>query len=480
MFPVPKSGPGCHIEDFERGRFPEEQTVLEIRSGFQGNRRAVLKAGMLSMAGLTLAGRERLIAEGAARRNNKRVILLWLDGGPSQLESYDPKPEAPAEFRGPFGAISTKVAGTQFSELMAEQAKFADQISVIRSMRHGTGDHFAGAHWMLTGRFGATTASKSIRYPSLGSCISKLCGPRNPGLPAYVGLPAAESVYLFPGYQGAAYLGGAYEPFDVSTDVRYLHHTYKTKVESPVCFKASGGIDESRAKARSGLMASLDQLRRDVDNTGMMEAMDAHHQSAMSLVFGGAAVNAFDISKERPEVAARYGDTPWGQYTLMARRLVESGVTFVTVDMPHWDHHSSLVDGHAPNMRVMDQCVGALMSDLTERGLLDEVIVLVMGEFGRTPRINQGQPGIPIPGRDHWGDAFSVMIAGGGVRPGVVVGSTNARAEYPVEREVAPHDLLATIYRLLDIDPAMHFPDFAGRPVALVDRPEGIRELLPA
>jgi uncharacterized protein (DUF1501 family) len=162
----------------------------------------------------------------------------------------------------------------------------------------------------------------------------------------------------------------------------------------------------------------------------------------------------------------------------MARRLVEAGVTFVTVDMPHWDHHSQLVEGHAPNMRVMDQCVGALMTDLVERNLLDQVLVMVMGEFGRTPRINQGQPGIPIPGRDHWGDAFSVMLAGAGIRPGVVVGATNSRAEHPIEREVAPHDLLATVYRVLDIDPTTHFPDFSGRPVGLVDKPEGIRELL--
>ncbi|RLS28478.1 MAG: DUF1501 domain-containing protein [Planctomycetota bacterium] len=452
--------------------------MLQIQSPKVRGRRAVLQAGLLSIAGLNLATQQRLIAEGTAKNNNKSVILIWLDGGPSQLESYDPKPEAPAEFRGPFGTIQTSLSGVHFSELMSQQAKFADKMSIIRSMRHGTGDHFAGAHWMLTGRFGATTASKAIRYPSLGSCVSKLKGANKPGLPAYVGLPSAESVYLYPGYQGAGYLGGEHEPFAVNNDIRYLHHTYKTKVEAPTCFKSSTGLDQSRAQDRSSLMTSLDRLRRDVDNTGVMGVMDSHHQSAMSLVFGGAAMDAFDISKESPAVAERYGTTPWGQYTLMARRLVESGVSFVTVDMPHWDHHSSLVDGHAPNMRVMDQCVGALMTDLVERNLLDQVMVIVMGEFGRTPRINEGQPGIPIPGRDHWGDAFSVMLAGGGLKQGVVVGATNSKAEYPVEREVAPHDLLATVYRVLDIDPTTHFLDYSGRPVALVDRAEGIRELL--
>ena len=452
--------------------------MLRIQSPCILGRRAVLQAGVLSMAGLNLATQRRLIAEGTARKNNKSVILIWLDGGPSQLESYDPKPEAPAEFRGPFGTIRTNVPGIHFSELMSEQAKFADKISIIRSMRHGTGDHFAGAHWMLTGRFGATTASKHIRYPSLGSCVSKLKGANKPGLPAYVGLPSAESVFLFPGYQGAAYLGGEYDPFAVNNESRYLHHSYNIKVDAPPCFKSAAGLDHSRAKDRSDLMTSLDRLRRDIDSTGVMDVMDSHHQSAMSLVFGGAAIDAFDISKESPVVAERYGKNPWGQYTLMARRLVEAGVTFVTVDMPHWDHHAQLVEGHAPNMRAMDQCVGALMTDLVERNLLDQVLVIVMGEFGRTPRINQGQAGLPIPGRDHWGDAFSVMLAGGGLKQGVIVGATNARAEYPVEREVAPHDLLATVYRVLDIDPTTHFLDYSGRPVALVDKAEGIRELL--
>ena len=455
--------------------------MLNVVSPFSGGRRAVLRAGTLGFAGLSLPIHHQALAaaetaSGGTPRK-KSVILIWLDGGPSQLESYDPKPEAPAEFRGPFDTVSTSVPGVHFSELMQQQAQFADRMCVIRSMRHGTGDHFAGAHWMLTGRFGATSVAKQIRYPSLGACISRLCGPNQPGVPAYVGLPSAESVYLFPGYHGAAYLGGAYEPFDVNREKKYLHHTYKASVESPPSFRINGGVDEARARERSTLMTSLDRLRRDVDHSGIMETMDAHHQSALSLVFGGTAMKAFDMTQESPETVERYGQNPWGQYTLMARRLVEAGVTFVTVDMPHWDHHSSLVEGHAPNMRVMDQCVGALMQDLIDRSMLDDVLVLVMGEFGRTPRINQGQPGIPIPGRDHWGDAFSVMLAGGGLKQGVVIGETNSKAEFPVEREVAPHDLLATVYRVMGIDPATHFPDYSGRPVALTDQPQGIREL---
>jgi hypothetical protein len=458
--------------------------MLEIRgsqpgwNGTGATRRAALKAGFLGLSGLSLAGQRRLQAESGTKGNDKAVILFWLDGGPSQLESYDPKPDAPYEVRGPFSAIDTNVPGIHLSELLPNHAKFADKMNFIRSLHHGTGDHFAGGHWMLTGRFGATTANKEIKYPSVGSCVSKVRGPRRPGLPAYVGLPAAQSIYLFPGYQGSAYLGGAYNPFDVDTQQKYLHHTSVIPIDRPKCFKAAGDLDAGRGASRTALMTSLDRIRRDVDHSGMMETMDAYNQEAMSLVFGDAAIKAFDISKEDPKVAARYPDHAWGRYTLMARRLVEAGVTFVTVDMPHWDHHSQLVTGHAPNMRAMDQCVGALMTDLVERNMLDQVLVIVMGEFGRTPKINTGLPNDPIPGRDHWGDAISVMLAGGGLKQGTVVGATNPKAEFPVERALKPHDLLATVYRVLGIDGSQSFPDFSGRPVPLVDDATAITELL--
>lgn len=457
--------------------------MLEIRGSSGGTncagvtRRAALKAGFLGMAGMTLAGQNRLLAGGTLPKNDKSVILIWLDGGPSQLESYDPKPEAPEECRGPFTAIDTKVPGIHLSELLPNHARFADRMNFIRSIHHGTGDHFAAGHWMLTGRFGATSVNQGIKYPSFGAAVSKVRGPRRPGLPAYVGLPSAESIYLFPGYHGAAYLGGAYNPFDVDTERKYLHHGNVIEIDRPKCFKATAGIDETRGRSRSELMGSLDRIRREVDRSGIMDTMDACNQEAMSLVFGQAAIKAFDISQEDPKVAARYPKHAWGRYTLMARRLVEAGVTFVTVDMPHWDHHSRLVEGHAPNMRAMDECVGALMTDLVERNLLDQVMVIVMGEFGRTPKVNTGLPNDPIPGRDHWGDAVSVMVAGGGLKQGTVVGATNPKAEFPVERPLKPHDLLATVYRVLDIDGSQSFPDFAGRPIPLVDDAAAISEL---
>lgn len=454
---------------------------LESRPGQLGrsgvSRRAILQAGALGIGGLSLPHLLQLEASGATQAKDKSVILVWLDGGPSQLESYDPKPDAPIETRGPFGTVAANVPGITLCELVAEQAKIADKLAFIRSVHHGNGDHFAGAHWMLTGRFGATTASPAIRYPSLGACVSRICGPRRPGLPAYVGLPAAESVYLFPGYHGAAYLGGAYNPFDVDTQSKYLHHAYKTKIGMPPCFTQTAAIDLPRLSERGNLLKSLDGVRRELDQKASMESYDRFQQQAISLVTASQATAAFDLSQEPATTIERYGDNPWGRYTLMARRLVEAGVRFVTVDMPHWDHHSSLVRGHAPNMQAMDRAVAALVSELSERSLLNDVLVLVMGEFGRTPRINNGLPNDPIPGRDHWGDAISVMMAGGGLKGGTVIGATNARAEHPIERPLDPQDILATVYRVLGVDPKLSFPDHAGRPIPLVSIGKPIAEL---
>ena len=226
------------------------------------------------------------------------------------------------------------------------------------------------------------------------------------------------------------------------------------------------------------MLSHFDKLRRDLDQTGGMDALDRYRRQAIEMIVGGKAREAFDLGKEDPKIAERYGKSPWGRYTLMARRLVEAGVTFVTVDMPHWDDHSNIKEGHGYKLGPMDKAVGALMDDLTERGLLDRVLVMVMGEFGRTPRINQGQPGIPIPGRDHWGGAISVMLAGGGLRGGQIVGATNARAEYPVERPLMPDDVLATVYHVLGIDPTLAFPDHAGRPVPILEVGQPIAEII--
>jgi hypothetical protein len=456
--------------------------MLTLRTGSasrncQGlTRRAALKAGFLGLAGLGLPEYMRARGTQPSASDDKAVILIWLDGGPSQLETYDPKPDAPAEFRGPFPATKTAVPGVLVSSLLPETAKRLDRVSLVRSLHHDNGDHFAAAHWMTTGRFGSSAANQAQKYPSVGSFVARTKGPNNPHLPAYVGLPAAETIYLFPGYMGAAYLGGAYNPFDVDRERKYLGAADATRVRSPKWLSSLGA--GSSAAERTPLLKQFDTVRRDLDNSGLMETMDRFQQQALDLVLGSDARRAFDLDREDPRAADRYGQGPWGRYTLLARRLVEAGVTFVTVDMPHWDDHSNIEKGHGAKVPVVDRAVGALIDDLSDRGLLDRVMVVVMGEFGRTPKVNTGQPGIPVPGRDHWGNAISVMVAGGGLKGGVVVGRTNAKAERPADRPLKPADLLATVYHQLGIDPAQTFKDHTGRPIPILDEGKPIAELV--
>ena len=441
-------------------------------------RRVALKAGMLGAAGLALPDLFRAQArakDGGSAANDKAVILIWLDGGPSQLETFDPKPDAPAEIRGPFGVCKTATPGVLVSALMPQVARRIGKVSLIRSLHHDNGDHFAAAHWMTTGRFGSTSVNQPQKFPSVGSFVSKLKGANHPHLPAYVGLPSAETVYLFPGYMGAAYLGGAYNPFDVDREQKYLGWT-GARVRSPKWLATLGTA--AADGGRASLLKQFDTVRRDIDGSGVMKTMDAFQLKALDLMTGDAAREAFDVDKEDVKSADRYGQGPWARYTLMARRLVEAGVSFVTVDMPHWDDHSSIEKSHGAKVPVVDQAVGALIDDLDDRGLLDRVMVVVMGEFGRTPKINTGQPGIPVPGRDHWGNAISALVAGGGLKPGVVVGRTNAKAEHPVERALKPEALLATIYHQLGIDATQTFKDHSGRPHPVLDDATPIKELV--
>lgn len=457
--------------------------MLEITAGPRGRncagmtRRAALKAGFLGALGLTQADLLRLRANGSAS-NDKAVILLWLDGGPSQLETYDPKPDAPVEYRGPYNSIATRLPGVRLCEMLPGQARIASDLAFVRSLHHGTGDHFAGAHWMLTGRFGSTSVSQAQKFPSVGSYVARVHGPNRPGLPAYVGLPAAESVYLYPGYMGAAYLGPAYNPFDVEKTAIYLSARDTRQIGSPRWLKQFDADVSNRTGQRRSLVSAFDTLRREIDRNGTAEAMDRYQQQALDMVLAGRTRDAFDLDKEDPRRSDRYGVGPWARYTLMARRLVEAGVSFVTVDMPHWDDHSNIKDSHGFKVPVVDRAVTALVEDLKERGLFERVVVMVMGEFGRTPRINTGQPGIPIPGRDHWGNAISAMICGGGLKGGQVVGKTNAKAEHPVERALKPADLLATVYHVLGIDPRLTFKDHSGRPIPILDEGEPIAELI--
>ena len=435
------------------------------------SRRDVLRAGVLGLSGLTLADVLRAKAQGAAV-SDLSVILVWLDGGPPQHETYDPKPDAPAEFRGPLKPMRTSAPGIEISELLPYHARMMAKMAIIRSMHHNNGDHFAAAHWMLTGYLGSNAASLSPQYPSAGSIIAKLKGAKAPGMPAYVGLPNTHSVGLVPGYHGAAYLGVGYNPFSADGDPN--SDGYQVPNLAP-----PAGIDPPRLDGRRGLLSSFDSARRDVDASGLMEGLDRFTQDAFSLVTSPAARAAFDIRKESPRLRDRYGRHQWGQSALLARRLVEAGVRFVTLTFGGWDFHSSLERGMKNVLPILDNAVGSLVDDLHLRGMLDSTVVIVMGEFGRTPRMNTGGvPGAdPVPGRDHWGEVMSVLVAGGGFAGGRVIGSSNARGEVPKDRPVTPQDFLVTLYRQLGIDPETTFVNRAGRPVTIGSTGRVIDEL---
>jgi hypothetical protein len=441
------------------------------------SRRSLLKAGWLGLAGLGLPDLLRARAAhaeaGRPTPDDLSVILVWLDGGPPQHETYDPKPDAPSEFKGPFQPIATSVPGVSFAEVLPHQARLMHRMSVIRSMHHDNGDHFAAAHWMLTGFLGSNASTLAPQYPSVASVIAKVKGAKRSGMPAYVGLPYTHSVGLTPGYHGGAYLGVAYNPFSADGDPNGDGYRVPN-------LALPAGIDPHRFDDRRGLLTAFDAARRDADASGLMDGLDRFTQEAYGMVTGPAARAAFDLSKESPKLRDRYGRHTWGQSALLARRLVEAGVRFVTLTYGGWDMHSSIERSMRNAGPPLDNAVGSLIDDLEVRGLLDRTIVFVMGEFGRTPRINTGGvPGAdPNPGRDHWGEVMSVMIAGGGIAGGQVIGSSNARGEVPRDRPLMPQDLAVTLYRKLGIDPELAFTNRAGRPIPINAGGRAIEELL--
>jgi hypothetical protein len=450
--------------------------VLRIDSGQTAkycdglSRRSFLQLGVAGMgaAGLPqiLKAKEQSAAQGIPPKNTS-VILLWLDGGPGHLDLYDLKPEAPAECRGIWNPIRTNVPGFDVGELFPLQAQIADRFSIVRSLHHDTGDHFAGGHWMLTSRGGVSGGNKAIKSPSIGSIVTKVLGARKSGMPAYASVPVASSIGLNPGYFGGDYLGVQHNPFQTGSDPNKKEFQVQNmQLPKPLTVK--------RLEDRKGLLATFDTLRRESDRTGMVEAMDRFGQQAYDLVTGSRARKAFDISSEDDKLRDRYGRNSWGQSTLLARRLVEAGSTFVTCHFGGWDHHWNLESGMKSYLPRVDQAVSALFTDLTERGLYDQVLVVLCGEFSRTPRMNNGGNGGPplskgTPGRDHWGNAMFCLLGGGGVRGGQIIGSTNRLGERPASHPLRPGDIHHTIYHVLGVDPTTHFLNHAGRPIAAID-----------
>jgi Protein of unknown function (DUF1501) len=426
------------------------------------SRRSFLKVGFLGLAGLTLADHLRIKAfakEKGQSTADTAVILIWLGGGPSHIDMYDLKPNAPVEFRGEFKEIDTNVPGIRISEHLPLEAKVMDKMSVVRSATHTNAGHGMGAHWMLTGYVPTIEINDNLN-PSCGSVVANRRGSNAPRLPAYVCLPNP------PPSANAAYLGVAYNPFTPGSDPNNREFHVRD-------LKLAPRIDLNRFRNRRDLLKGLDTLRRDVDTSGSAVGYDRFYHDAFDIVTSDDCRRAFDIHSEDPRLRDQYGRNSWGQSTLLARRLVEAGVTYVTVNMGGWDTHTNNFQELKNNkLPRYDQAVAALVTDLHQRGLDKKVLVISYGEFGRTPRINKDS------GRDHWPGAMSVLFSGGGLKMGQIIGSTDEKAEGPKTRAVGPQDVLATMYQVLDIDYRHEFYDAARRPIPILNEGKPIEELL--
>lgn len=393
--------------------------------------------------------------------SKKSLIIFWTDGGISQQDSYDVKPDAPAEYRGMYELIKTNVSGIVLSERLPFQAKVMDRLSIVRSVHHENGIHAPSAHWMQTGFFGPTLARNAAQKPSLGSVIVRSLGSRQPPMPAYVTIPKSESF----GYQGAVYLGKAFNPFEVGADP----NAKDFKVPN---LSLPNGLTARSVDSRRSLLKTFDTLRRDIDETGVMEGLDTFKQQALEMVAGERMRAAFNLNAEDPKVRDQYGRHRYGQSALLARRLVEAGARCVNINTGNWDHHNDIEKGLDEHLPPLDRAIATLVEDLSMRGMLDDVIIYCAGEFGRTPRMNGHA------GRDHWSDCFSVLLAGGGLQGGRIVGASEKWGGGVQERLVTPLDLLATIYHTLGIPLDTHYEDSSGRPTSIVGGGQPIQELL--
>lgn len=427
------------------------------------SRRTFLRVGSLGIGGLTLPSLLRHQANAAEEGKpvkKKSVILVWLAGGPSHLDMYDLKPEAPAEIRGEFRPIPTNVTGIQISEHLPMQATMMDKFSIVRSACHTNAGHGMGSQWMQTGYQPTLEVNNNI-YPSIGSVVARMQGANDPAVPAYVNLPRALS------FGKAAYLGASFNPFSPESDPNSDGFQVRN-------LKLPGRVDAARLDRRRSLLQSLDHIRRDIDLNGDMLGLDTFYRDGLNMVTSDKAIKAFDIKSEADSLRDRYGRNDLGQSCLLARRLVEAGVTFVAVQAgggwdTHGDNFKQLKDNLLPNY---DRGVSALVQDLFDRGLQEDVLVISFGEFGRTPKINPGA------GRDHWPGAMSVLYAGGGLRMGQVIGATNANAEFPITKPYSPGCVLSTMYHALGIDYKHVFFDPAKRPMPILNEGDPIEELI--
>jgi hypothetical protein len=439
------------------------------------NRRSFLQIGALGGAGLSLAELLRMNAQAATGGGvrEKSVIILWMRGGPSHIDMWDPKPDAPVEYRGEFGVGSTKVPGILLSDMLPMCGGVMDKWSIIRSLYHGDAGHSTADQLCFTGYPTGPNPDENVS-PSCGSVVAEQMGRRRADLPAYVMIPR-----MLPG-AGPAYLGVANKPFETGAD---------PAVPGPFRvpnFSLADGLSYERLGTRRDLLGSFDRLQRQLDATGQMRAMDRFQQQAWNIISSPAAREAFDLDAEPPALRERYGFMPafdpgasnrcgapaWSQRILLARRLVEAGVRLVTVDLRWWDTHvkgfDSLRRGFLPRF---DRAYSALIEDLDQRGLLASTLVVAWGEFGRTPRVNNDA------GRDHYPNVFSAALAGGPIQGGRVLGSSDQHGAFPKANPKTPQDVLATMYKHLGIDVEKQYLNAAGRPITVLPSGTPIAEL---
>ena len=439
-----------------------------------------MQAGALAVGGLTLP--QVLAGRAAAGTPNldTSVIMLYLHGGPSQLETYDLKPQAPTEYRSLFRPIPTNVPGMEICELFPLQAKLADKFSLVRSLHHDIGIHSDGGIIVLTGKrpskLDPTSGSKS-EHPDFGSVASKVRGYQQQAMPPYVAIPHKLYMTL------PAYLGLSHSAFEAGNPSGTGY--------SPPQLTLAAGLKAEVLANRRVLLQQFDRLRTGMDQRGSLVAMDEFQSVAFQMLSSPEVADAFDLTREDAVLRDRYGRHEWGQGCLLARRLAEAGTAVVNLyinepqsgpEFTNWDDHIGNAGrpGHfASYMRTrlpyLDQALSALIEDLFARALDRKILVVVVGEFGRTPRISSNSQGT---GRDHWPQAYTALFSGGGLKMGQVVGATNSKAEFPTASPYTPFDMLATIYHHLGIDCQASFLDFAGRPIPILNDGEPIRELV--
>ncbi|MGC1275469.1 MAG: DUF1501 domain-containing protein [Planctomycetaceae bacterium] len=430
-------------------------------------RRDCLQFGLKAALGLGMVDLLRLRSIAATTASSSRptsCILVWMDGGPTHYETFDPKPEAPAEIRGEYGTIETKIPGVRFSQHMQKLAGIADKLAVVRSIRHDQGNHGAGNHYMMTGappRIPVGCGAFVSFHPSLGSVVAHERGASVDGLPSYFSIPQMSRS------GGPNFLGAKFAPFVVPDDPN--RDGFRVRDVAP-----PRGIADDRQDRRRDLRSKVDRLLRITDAAAAdpAVALDEYYEQGYDLIHSAEAQAAFDIGQESDEVRESYGRNPFGQRALLARRLVEAGVPFVTLYDGGWDHHRDLFKSLDKKLPPFEHAIAALIDDLDRRGLLATTLVVVLGEFGRTPKINKDG------GRDHWSNAMSVLFAGCGTPGGQVVGATDPRGYSAVDRVLSPENFASTIYAKLGIDPGKLLYAPNGRPNHIVSDPNPIAELM--